>query len=224
MIMVVEGPSAVGKTTLLGQLPLSRVISEDWAALGFPAEQWPDLDTPAGQMFGVTASSHRWKLLCDVENQFGTAYADTDPLKLYYNFALALHGSRSRAQLWTTFEYCRHALETEQLGFADTVLFLRASPVTLWSRKQQDATRQRRRFELHVELIDGFALYYALLEQIRPGTVTFYDTDQDGSSPTLFSDTLPHRTRYARYDVHAFDALQEAIFHTLDAAQPRNTK
>jgi hypothetical protein len=220
MIIVVEGPSAVGKTTLLRQLPASHVISEDWVALGFPPEQWPNLDTPAGQAFGVRASSHRWKLLCDVEHQFGSAYADTDPLKLYYQFALALHGTRSRAQLQTTFDYCRHALETEQLGFADTVVFLRASPATLRSRKQQDASRQRRRFDLHVELIDAFAHYYALLEQIRPGTVTFHDTDQDGTTATILSCPLPQHPPYARFDVHTFDALRDAVFHALDRVKP----
>jgi|SRR5215213_812250 len=220
MIIVVEGPSAVGKTTLLRQLPASHVIGEDWAALGFPPEQWPNLDTPAGQAFGVRASSHRWKLLCDVEHQFGSAYADTDPLKLYYQFALALHGTRSRAQLRTTFDYCRRALETEQLGFADIIVFLRASPATLRSRKQQDASRQRRRFDLHVELIDAFAHYYALLEQIRPGTVTFHDTDLDGTTSTILSRPLPQHPLYARFDVHTFDALQDAVFHALGRVKP----
>lgn len=224
MIIVVEGPSAVGKTTLLRHLPTSHVVSEDWSALGFPPEQWPDLDTSAGQAFGVRASSHRWKLLCDVEHQFGRAYADTDPLKLYYNFALALHGTRSRAQLAMTFELCRHAMKTEQLGFADRVVFLRATSATLRSRKQQDASRQRRRFDLHVELIDAFAHYYMLLEQIRPGTVTFYDTDQDGSTLPILSLPLSQHPPYARFDVHTFDALQEAVFHYLDAAKPRTAE
>lgn len=220
MITVVEGPSAVGKTTLLHQLPTALIITEDWSALGFPPEQWPDLDTPEGQAFGVRASSHRWKLLCDVEHLFGSAYADTDPLKLYYNFALALHGTRSRAQLEMTFELCRHAIKTEQLGFADRVVFLRATAATLRSRKQQDASRQRRRFDLHMELIDAFAHYYMLLEQVRPGTVMFYDTDQGGSTPPILSHLLPQHPRYARYDLHTFDVLQEAVFHYLDATKP----
>ena len=221
MIIVVEGPSAVGKTTLLRHLPTSHVVSEDWSALGFPPEQWPDLDTPAGQAFGVGASSHRWKLLCDVEHHFGSAYADTDPLKLYYNFALALHGTRSRALLEMTFEGCRHAMQTEQLGFADRVMFLQATAATLRSRKQQDASRQRRRFDLHVELIDAFAHYYMLLEQVRPGTVRFYDTDQGDSTPSILSHPLPPRPPYARYDLHTFDALREAVLHYLDTTKPR---
>jgi hypothetical protein len=221
MIIVVEGPSAVGKTTMLRLLPASHVVSEDWAALGFPPEQWPDLDTPAGQAFGVRASSHRWKLLCDVEHHYGSAYADTDPLKLYYNFALALHGIRSRAQLEMTFELCRHAMKTEQLGFADRVVFLQATTATLRLRKQQDAHRQRRRFGLHLELIDAFARYYMMLEQVRPGTVTFYDTEQGRSAPQIQSHLLPQHPQYARYDLRTFDALQEAVLHYFDTTRPR---
>jgi hypothetical protein len=221
MIVVVEGPSAVGKTTLVHHIPSSHVISEDWSALGFPPEQWPDLDTSAGQAFGVRASSYRWKLLCDVEHQFGNAYADTDPLKLYYNFALALQGTRSRAQLEMTFELCRHAMKAEQLGFADRVVFLWASAATLRSRKQQDTSRQRRRFDLHLALIDAFAHYYMLLEQVRPGTVTFYDTDQGKPTPSHLLQPPPQHPRYARYDLHTFDTLQEAVFHYLDVTKPR---
>lgn len=80
MITVVEEPSAVGKTTLLRQLPSHLVVSEDWAALGFPQETWPNLRTPQGQAFGVTLTAHRWQLLCEAEANYGIAYADTDPL------------------------------------------------------------------------------------------------------------------------------------------------
>lgn len=219
MIIVIEGPSAVGKTTSLRQFPTSQVVSEDWFALGFPPEQWPELDTSAGQAFGVRAAAHRWKLLCDGEHQFGTTYADTDPLKLYYNFALALHGTRSRAQLEITFDLCRQALKNEQLGFADHVVFLQATAATLRTRKQHDVTRLRRRFDLHVELIDSFAHYYMLLEQVRPGTVTFYDTDQDDRTPPLLLQHVPSSPQYARYDLQSFDALQKAVFHHLDTTK-----
>jgi len=36
MISVIEGPSAVGKTTLAQSLSSQQVVTEDWDALGFP--------------------------------------------------------------------------------------------------------------------------------------------------------------------------------------------
>ena len=98
--------------------------------------------------------------MCEAEVQYGTAYADTDPLKLYYNFALALYGLLSREQLLLTFQTYRQALAAEQIGFADAAVFLRASTQALWERKQQDTSRQRRNFNLHNQLVDAFTSYY----------------------------------------------------------------
>lgn len=218
MITVVEGPSAVGKTSLLHRLPSSQVITEDWATLGFPQETWPDLHTPEGQVFGVTLNSHRWKLLCAAEDRYSIAYADTDPLKLYYNFALALHGSLSRDQLLVTFRTCRQAMAEEHLGFADAIIFLYASPETLWARKQQDGSRRRGKFGLHVQLVDAFATYYMLLGQVRPGTVTMCDTDQHDISSMLLTQYVASVPHYQRYDIDTFDLLQQRVLDYLDTS------
>ena len=222
MIIVVEGPSAVGKTTLLRQLRSNLVVSEDWAALGFPQETWPDLQTPDGQAFGVTLTAHRWKVLCESEENNGIAYADTDPLKLYYNFALVLHGSLSREQLLLTFQTYRQAMAVEQIGFADAVVFLHASTQTLWERKQQDATRRRRNFNKHNQLVDAFATYYTLLEQVRPGTVNMYDTNQHKVSSTILVQNNFTVQQYLRYDVHAFDILQQRLLEYIDTSMLQN--
>jgi hypothetical protein len=90
LLVAVEGPSAVGKTTFLRRaVPTESVVSEDWGAVGISRAAEPTEPLFLGaQKFWVDLNICRWELLLDVEARRGAAFVDTDPPKLYYNFAL----------------------------------------------------------------------------------------------------------------------------------------
>lgn len=213
MLVAVEGPSAVGKTTLLGLVPAERVVGEEWEALGIPRGSGPA--EPRGvdaQRFWVDLNARRWGLLLDCERRHGEAYADTDPLKLYYNFALTSLGEMPREVFAEGWRWTLRAMEERRLGFVDRVVYLRASPSKLAERKAGDASRRRGGFELHVRLGSAMEAYYAALERLRPGTVRWLDTE--GGVPEEGKSGLrdPGTEQRDRYDASIIGQLK----HDLD--------
>lgn len=218
VIIAVEGPSAVGKTTLVRQLQPAQVVSEDWEALGFPRGTWPDLHTAEGQRVGTTMVARRWELLLATERQFGTAVADTDPLKLYYDFALAAEGIMLHEVFENAFRHARQAMADRRLGFADHVVFLWAAPATLQARKAADSTRRRGNFATNLQLATWFAVYYDAMNQVRPGTVHRVNTDHASAlAMSAVVNSLP-LLPYARYDTAILDQLKHQLESRLVAA------
>ena len=85
MILIVEGPSAVGKTTWCR----SR------AGKDFIPEAPEDVDAPdlaadpeGAARFWVAFNAERWRRARSCERKKGMAVCDTDPFHLYYGWAL----------------------------------------------------------------------------------------------------------------------------------------
>jgi hypothetical protein len=180
MIIVVEGPSAVGKTSLLRTFPASQVVGEEWEALGIPRGSGPEKPQSKDvQDFWVELHTMRWQKLLETKSSLGHAYADTDPVKLYYNFALVKRGYMEREVFERGFAQTEHAFLQSLLGFADHVIVLSAPPDILLQRKINDSSRHRSQFALHSHLGPLIEEYYTLLERLRPGTVHFIDATSD---------------------------------------------
>lgn len=213
MLVVIEGPSAVGKTTLLTAMPPEQVIGEE--ALLIP----PGTDLLAAERYGVELNARRWERLVAAERRYGRAYADSDPLKLYYGFALAAEGELQREVFEEGWRLARRALSEERLGFADRVVFLSASPRTLAERRAGDSSRRRGKFSSHVRLIDAFALYYAALERARPGMLRWLDAEGDlrGDAMALIAGLGP--SEHGRYDVSLLDGLKRELDRVLAAGR-----
>jgi hypothetical protein len=159
MLIVVEGPSAVGKTTLLELVPADRVIGEE--ALLVP----PGTDSLGSLPYAVESSVRRWERLLEAEARHGRAYADSDPLKLYYDFARTAVGELDRGVYDAGWRLMARAMDERRISFADRVVFIYASRGTLAKRRAADATRRRGKFALHVRLAPAIEAYYAALEQ-----------------------------------------------------------
>jgi hypothetical protein len=117
MIVVVEGPSAAGKTTWC------RLYVSDFVAEYVPTNTEPDgSDLGAQTAYWTSANSSRWMQALDLERRSGLALCDSDPLKLHYSWSLAQIG----AAPWTRFEHelgtTRRAFAAGSLGFADLVM------------------------------------------------------------------------------------------------------
>ena len=209
MLIVVEGPSAVGKTTLLGLVPAQRVVGEE--VLRVPAGTGPMGSIP----YAVESSARRWERLLDTEARHGHAYADGDPLKLYYDFARVAFGALERCVYEAGWHLMAQAMGERRIGFADRVVYLSASPDTLARRRASDATRRRRRFALHVRLVPAMRAYYAALERLRPGTLRWLDAEDDPRSAAVSELESSEDLRRDRYDVSALERLKQDLDHSL---------
>jgi hypothetical protein len=211
MLIVVEGPSAVGKTTLLGMMPVDQVVPEEIVQLP------TGLGPLEAQPYFVESNSRRWARLLQVEAQYGQAYADTDPLKLYYDFSLVAIGELTRDVFETNWRLVRHAVATRRYGFADRIVFLLASPETLAARKAGDTTRRRSGFAVHVRLWKAMDAYYRALARLRPGTIHWLDTESVVRNDVIVMLENLILCEYNRYDTTLLDALKRDLDQLLDA-------
>jgi hypothetical protein len=203
LILAIEGPSAVGKTT--------------WCRAHFPENLVPeapkDIDAPnhrhsepaAVADFWVKHNIEAWQRALQLECETGIAVCDSDTLHLYYSWALW----QSRAIGPELFEIelplYRSALEQRRLGFADLVLTLNAPIVELRRRAQADATHRRRQHETHLALIPWMQGWFCARERVLPGTVHPWREDLPVRG-LVNSEPVPQR-----YDPAILDRMMEEL-------------
>jgi hypothetical protein len=168
VIIVVEGPSAAGKTTWIAAHCRSGMVIGE--APGGPA---PDrnLDPDAAAAHWAQISAARWQAAHQAERSTGTAVCDTDPLKLHYVWSLWRTGHASRRQWHAELSATRELFAQERLGIADLILVEIPDPATLAARRQADTTRRRQNFDLHRQLADPLRDWYQAVEQLDPPRV-----------------------------------------------------
>lgn len=165
MIIVVEGPSAAGKTTwIAAHCRSGTVIGETPSG---PAPQ-RNLDPDGAAQHWARLSAARWHAARRAEQRTGTAVCDTDPLKLHYVWSLWRTGHASRRQWDAELNATRRLFTQGRLGIADLILVEIPDPATLAARRQADTTRRRRNFDLHVQLVSPLRDWYHAVEQLDP--------------------------------------------------------
>ena len=194
MIIVVEGPSAAGKSTWALEHAGGSLVPEH---TGLHA---PSGDHDAVVSFWVVANGERWEQALRVEASTGTAVCDTDPLKLHYDFCLMRIGQRSMTAVRAGAAACRAAIAEQRLGIADLVLCLVPDAETLEQRRDADDTRSRRNFDLHRQLGAPLTEWYDALARLDPGRVQWD-----------FPDALPAVVERDRYDLELFDAWMRRL-------------
>src|ERR1044071_8297379 len=115
MIVVVEGPTAAGKTSWCRRY-VGRYVAE-YAATGREPT-----DAVALARHWARAGMRRWAQAIDQERTDGVAFCDTDPVKLHYSWGMAMLGLAPRAQFDRELAVTRVAVRMGRLGLADAVL------------------------------------------------------------------------------------------------------
>ena len=200
MIVVVEGPTAAGKT-MWCQRQVGRFVAEY-----VPTGTEP-VDGQALARHWARVSMRRWAEAEELERIDGVAFCDTDPVKLHYAWGMAALGLAPRAQFDRELAVTRVAFRTGRLGFADAVLLGLPDLETLQRQRDDDTTRRRRNFATHVQLREPLRQWYATLDGLDPGRV-IWDLPADGV-PKLPA-PRPVRTSLALLDslVAALPALR----------------
>ncbi|MFI5935657.1 hypothetical protein [Actinoplanes sp. NPDC051494] len=164
MIVVVEGPTAAGKTSWCRRY-VGRFVAE--ARGSGPV---PDDEATLARHW-VRTGMRRWTSALELEREDGVAFCDTDPVKLHYSWGMAALGLAPRARFDRELVVTREAFRTGRLGFADAVLVGMPETDTLQRRRDGDDTRRRRNFAAHVQLREPLQQWYSALESLSPGRV-----------------------------------------------------
>lgn len=205
-IICIEGPSAVGKTTL------ARALAERIGAVAVPEVNQlfrrPPDEEPT---WYLERQLDRWRLACGAEATGKVAVLDGDVFQpLWYGWA---YGFLEPNSLHDLLAFYRPLLLSGELDFPDAYFVLECSADELFRRKEQDATRTRRNFDRHLQLIGPQGRYFACLEATSPGLVVrLTSTAAEVCSRTLeeFLKNNPHRKRPAA-TATIIDALADLL-------------
>jgi deoxyadenosine/deoxycytidine kinase len=160
-----EGPSAVGKTTVAAELSRQfgiKVIPEVNQLFERPANEPKD--------WYFEKQVERWKLSQSVSNaSFNVLDGDTFQ-PLWYGWAFGFSELQSLADMVA---FYRPRIEAGDIAFPSKYLVFEASPEQLLARKNRDATRSRRNFEKHLGIIQPMKKYFSIMDQVIPGMVSF---------------------------------------------------
>lgn len=195
MIIVVEGPSAAGKSSWVAAHGTNNVIAENGRI-----EVPDDLAGDRLASFWSEANCRRWADAVGAEAEHGLALCDTDPLKLHYAYGLARVG----ATPWEDFDLgiskATDAIKQQRLGLADIVLVSLPDDETLARQRDSDLSRRRRNFDLHLQLGPSLGDWYSTLDRLDPGRVRWE-----------FPTTVPEPVARKRYDVELFEAWMNLL-------------
>jgi hypothetical protein len=196
VIVVVEGPTAAGKTSWCRR-QVGRFVGEYAMTGNEPA------DGQALARHWARVGMRRWAEAEQLERADGIAFCDGDPLRLHYSWGMAALGLAPRAQFDRELAVARVAFRTGRLGLPDAVLVGLPDTVALQARRVDDTTRRRRTVATHVQLREPLRQWYAALDDVEPGRV-IWELPADGVPK------LPE-PRLDRTSPELLDALVDAL-------------
>jgi hypothetical protein len=170
-VVCLEGPSAVGKTTLAAALA---------RAYGVPvipelAGGTPPTDPRARAAWFLSRHVRRWAAARSAARRAPFAVLDGDPLKgLWYAWAT---GGAEWAGIDVVAPPHRGVVAAGALGFPSLYVLLQASEATLRARRAGDPTRARRHFDANLRLVAPQRRYFEALGAAAPGRVAIVDTE-----------------------------------------------
>jgi hypothetical protein len=189
MIIVVEGPSASGKTTWCRAQGRPEILVPEYA----PGHDGPDRsDLTASASFWMGVNSDRFRQAEAIERRHGLAICDSDPLKLHYSWCLARIGAGPIDRFRRDVALARDLFTRNRLGMADLILLADPPADELRRRRTEDETRQRHNFELHARLADPLREWYLAIGELDDS-----DRVRRGFPPDALPPTCHHHARTA---------------------------
>ena len=167
-VLCLEGPSAVGKTTIAAALASqrsARVVPEVNVLFERPQDAPP--------AWYLDRQAERWTLATDAARDHRLVLLDGDPFQpLWYNWAYGFAGWQSLDALGA---FYRPRIVRGEMRFPDRYVVFGASEDALRERKTSDRARRRGGFEAHLRFIGPQRRYFEAMETLSPGQVRFLD-------------------------------------------------
>ncbi|WP_420125900.1 hypothetical protein [Longimicrobium sp.] len=170
-IVCLEGPSAVGKTTLAAALArrTGAAVIPELDASGAP----PAAESAA---WFVDAHAAEWRRARALAGEAPLVVKDCDPFKgLWFNWVFA-------DQDWPGIDVQvplhRARVDAGTLAFPDLYVVLLATEAQLRARRAGDPTRTRSNHEMHLRLIRPQRRYFEALQAADPPRVLLLDTTE----------------------------------------------
>ena len=164
MIVCLEGPSAVGKTTTcltLAEQLGAYIVPEVNALFSRPVNASPN--------WYLERQVERWEIAQRQRKLGALAVLDGDLFQpLWYNWAYDFIGWQNLDALS---EFFRPQIEAGTLGFPERYACLFINEDELKRRKDADQTRTRRNFDAHLRLVQAQSRYFAAMSCLAPGMV-----------------------------------------------------
>ena len=194
-VVCLEGPSAVGKTTLC------NFLSDVYGAYTVPEVNALFSRPAKSRDWYLEKQVERWRLAQEKPRQHPFSVLDGDVFQpLWYNWSFDFRGLESLDALSN---FYRAQIEARAVGFPDLYIILQADEKTLMDRREKDGTRQRRNFEKHLSFIEPQKRYFRAFEAFSPSSVCFLGGQ--GNVQNVFG-ALSQASNH-RYSVDLFDAL-----------------
>jgi hypothetical protein len=169
-ILCIEGPSAVGKTTVC------RLLEADHGFVRIAEVNEHFVRGPhEAPLWYFERQVERWRMAQTISSAGGVALLDGDALQpLWYNWIFAQDAAQSMAD---TLVFYRAHMERGTLGLPDRYFVLISSEDALRARKAADASRTRRNFDRHLQLIAPQLAYFSAMQDTAPDRVRLLQAD-----------------------------------------------
>lgn len=200
MIICLEGPSAVGKTTTCSALAEQMdayIVPEVNALFERPTDAPPN--------WYLERQVERWAIAQKQSANNRLTVLDGDVFQpLWYNWAYDFVGWQD---LDVLSEFFRPRIEAGALGFPDCYICLFTNKAELRRRKEADQTRTRRNFDAHLKLVQAQSRYFGAMSHIAPSLVHQVEAEGVETNVSRISDKTAAPTENGRNDLRLFDSM-----------------
>lgn len=170
-VLCLEGPSAVGKTSL------AATLARECGALVVPELDGSEAPEPGrSAAWFVERHAEQWRLARGLAARARFAVLDGDPFKgLWYNWVYAEEGWEGVSTVELLY---RAQIEAGSLAFPDLYVALTATDEELRRRRAGDPSRSRRNFEKHLLMVGPLRRYFHALREAAPERVAILETSR----------------------------------------------
>lgn len=109
----------------------------------------------------------------EIEAKHGFSICDTDPFKSHFDWSMAKAGFTTMDVFNAAMPMARDAILRRKLGFCDLYLVKHIAPEIARAQKENDSSRTRSRFEMHLELQPYLRDWFETLSEVLPERVKF---------------------------------------------------